>query len=750
MTTLPQTTPIRMPRPGGSPTPVVTVQGHGSMPHAAPAPAGLTLADAWRVIRAHAVLIVVLLFVSAIGGFFLNGYLEKHHSKFTSRGHLQYQSVSNYDPVKNPNPSTDGTTLSLELSTQVQMLRHDALLTKLIIDPNSRVRRLAWFVQFPTAQEAKTALSKNLVVSPIPGTRLIEVAMVTPIAKDSQVIVEELGEMHIRSQKELAQNRQLDRTRLLVGRRKTLEDKLREQQKSINDKAALLTSRGFDPINGTNTNKNEEVALAGEQLRLGSEIVNLQNRLTTIIGKLNAGEIPTEFVAAVESDQKVTGFRNAIERINMELELLTTLGEEHPKYKRFIAEREAYSAKLEKLRSEHLASIRVTTMDSLQASIAALKQRYDIVSRQLEEAKEANKALVMVQREYLLARDDAATTKAEIVEITASLDHIKTINDIDNGGVSWSTRPTTPDSPSFPKMTNTMAMSIMAGLALALGIAFLRELTNNTVRSPRDISRIGQLNLLGMISDINDDAQSAGAKLPLAIFEAPHAMIAEQFRQVRTRMQHAASLDSTRSILVTSPGAGDGKSTVACNLAAGLALNGRRILLVDANFRRPELHKTFNLSNDTGFSDVLNQLDSLPANIRETQVPNLAVLTSGAKPINATELFESQLLVDFIEKALEEFDHVVFDSGPLLVVSETVALAPRVDGVVSVVRARYNSRGVLTRMRDTLKQLKAEHLGVILNGVRAQGGGYYGRNIKAYYAYGDNQTPQLTGPTSAA
>ena len=114
---------------------------------------------------------------------------------------------------------------------------------------------------------------------------------------------------------------------------------------------------------------------------------------------------------------------------------------------------------------------------------------------------------------------------------------------------------------------------------------------------------------------------------------------------------------------------------------------------------------------------------------------------SGASPLaprcpsNSTELIESQLLIDFIERALEEYDHVIFDSGPFSFVSESVALAPRVDGVITVVRARANSRGLLQRVRDTLRQVKAEHVGVVLNAVRAQAGGYYGRSIVDYYKY---------------
>jgi len=190
-------------------------------------------------------------------------------------------------------------------------------------------------------------------------------------------------------------------------------------------------------------------------------------------------------------------------------------------------------------------------------------------------------------------------------------------------------------------------------LGLALGIAFLRELTDTSVRSPRDIQRVGDLTLLGLVPHEDDDPQVAGAPLPLVIFQAPHSMLAEQYRQLRSRLQHAASLDSTRSILITSPSPGDGKTTVACNLAAGLALNGRRILLVDANFRRPELHRVFSLANESGFSTALSSLDAFPSAVAQTQVPNLDVMPSGPRPPNGTELLESQLLSDFVERALE-------------------------------------------------------------------------------------------------
>jgi capsular exopolysaccharide synthesis family protein len=164
------------------------------------------------------------------------------------------------------------------------------------------------------------------------------------------------------------------------------------------------------------------------------------------------------------------------------------------------------------------------------------------------------------------------------------------------------------------------------------------------------------------------------------------------------------------------------------------------MLLVDANFRRPQIARIFEMDNETGFSDVLGSLERFEECVRETHVPNLSVLTSGPRPSNPAELLESQFLVDFIERALEEYDHVIFDSGPLPLVSETAALAPRVDGVITVIKAEANSRGLVQRVRDQLRQVKAEHLGMVLNAVRAQVGGYYGRNILEYYKYENHES----------
>ena len=200
-----------------------------------------------------------------------------------------------------------------------------------------------------------------------------------------------------------------------------------------------------------------------------------------------------------------------------------------------------------------------------------------------------------------------------------------------------------------------------------------------------------------MIPHEADDPQAAGGRLPLVIFDAPHSMIAEQFRQVRTRLQHAALAGHHPQILVTSPSPGDGKTHGRVQPRRG---PGPQRPAHPAGRRQLPPAGAAHASSASATSRVQRRAERTSSSstdaVRETEVPNLSVLPTGPKPANPTELLESQFLIDFIERALEEYDHVIFDSGPLLMVSETVALAPRVDGVVTVVRARGNSRGLLS------------------------------------------------------
>jgi capsular exopolysaccharide synthesis family protein len=706
----------------------------------------MSAGDVWRVLRANAWLIALAFVLSAIVGFLINMWLAKNYSRFTATGWVTIaeKKVRNLNDPNGEAYEIDISTLGVDQRTQAQILHTDALLNAVLQRP--AVRDTGWFKQFvstsaggnqgPDMAAAKADLYDKLSIVPLVETKLIQVSFSYSNPEDCKTIIEELVDEHLQEQNALKSATLLVRKQDLSLTKSTLTLKNNRLKETIATLQSELNKEGISPMNpGASPRMMELAGLSGQRQQEQSDYGRAKSELDQLQARLDRGDDIAEIEEEIGRDPRIQSLRVDVDQLSMAVDQ-PGLGPNSPRVQGMQRQLMNTQKNLSDLEGERRMSLKSAYRERLEQSKNAAEANLQAVNEKINTIKDAQGELDYKMFEFFRNKQEQEATAVQLDNID------KQINSIDNdtrgkdlAAVSWAQHPERPDIPSFPKLPWTLSAAIGIGLLLSLGIAFARELMDQSVRSPRDITRVGQMNLLGMIPHEDDDPQVQGVPLPMVIFQAPTSVIAEQFRQVRTRLQQASSLDTTRSILVTSPGPGDGKSVVASNLAAGLALNGRRILLVDANFRRPQLHKIFNVGNDLGFSSALAAPENFETAVHQTNVPNLDVLPTGPKPANPTELMESQLLIDFIEKALEEYDHVIFDSGPLLFVSETVALAPRVDGVVTVVRARANSRGLLQRMRDGLRQLKAEHLGIILNAVRSQGGGYYGRNIKTYYEY---------------
>lgn len=735
MTTLPQPNASRLPQAGGSPPVMIQSSAQAGLTHSAAPP--MTGADAWRVIRSNLWLIIAMLVVSGVAGYATHLLLAKYYPRYVGQGLLQIQ-PGVVDIRKGDPAPLDRSIVELEQRTQVSLLKTETLISN-VVKNSDRLRETEWFRQFGNdTARAKKDLDDRISVSPIADTKLILVTFSWSNPKDCKTVVQEMVEEHLKWQRQTNSDRQGGRTKQLNELKGRYQWKQQELTQQLREKAEKLAISGMG-VSGHLTAKEVEVAdLVKIQLDKQGLADTARGEFESANAQVQQGNTLPQVEELLNRDNTIYNYKQNIDFLDSQLsDYLAKLGPDHPSVLSTKMKKESYEHKLMDRRAELSAQTTAALLDSLRGQAMGAQQAVDSVKKQVEAVQKELAGLANDLALYLTLRDEDQTYRELLKQVDEQLD---VATQAAQTGVGWARMPEEPETMSFPQLPVIMSLAIALGLGLSLGIAFLRELLDTSVRSPRDIARVGQMNLLGMVADEDDDPQAAGARLPLVIFEAPNSMMAEQLRQVRTRLQHAASLDTTRSILVTSPSPDDGKSTIATNLAAGLALNGRRILLVDANFRRPQIHKIFGLSNERGFSDALNSLENFAGAAQETPVPNLSVMPCGPKSANPTELLESQLLTDFIERALEHYDHVIFDSGPLLFVSETVALAPRVDGVITVVRARSNSRGLLQRMRDALRQLKAEHLGVVLNAVRAQGGGYYARNIKTYYQYQNGHT----------
>lgn len=202
----------------------------------------------------------------------------------------------------------------------------------------------------------------------------------------------------------------------------------------------------------------------------------------------------------------------------------------------------------------------------------------------------------------------------------------------------------------------------------------------------------------------------------LVTLNAPYSVMSEEFRTLRTNIQFSMFDQSFKTLVVTSSISGEGKSTVASNLASVFASQGKKVVLVDADLRKPSIHVKFNLSNDRGLTSFLIGTEpSLSYITGQPYHKNLYILTSGLVPPNPSELLASQKMTTFIDKLKEEFDLIIFDAPPVTVVTDAAILASIVDGTVFVVRNGVADRNMLIKSKELLDKVHANIVGTVFN-----------------------------------
>ncbi|WP_066260342.1 CpsD/CapB family tyrosine-protein kinase [Neobacillus drentensis] len=214
----------------------------------------------------------------------------------------------------------------------------------------------------------------------------------------------------------------------------------------------------------------------------------------------------------------------------------------------------------------------------------------------------------------------------------------------------------------------------------------------------------------------------------LIAFNKPNSPITEQYRLIRNNLNFASVDKEIKTITVTSPEPSDGKTTTSANLAIVLAQQGKTVVLVDADLRKPSVHYAFNVSNIDGLTSVLTKDISLVEAIFKTNIPNLDILTSGRIPPNPSELLDSKTMENIMEELKELYDFIIFDTPPILLVTDSQIMANKCDGVVLVVASGKTKKDQGMKAKELLQKANSQVLGVVVNGVRAKGEyyGYYG------------------------
>jgi succinoglycan biosynthesis transport protein ExoP len=282
------------------------------------------------------------------------------------------------------------------------------------------------------------------------------------------------------------------------------------------------------------------------------------------------------------------------------------------------------------------------------------------------------------------------------------------------------------DAPVRPRTARDTIFAATLGALVGLGSIFLLEYLDDTVKQAEQIQHDTGLPTLGNVAVIKDIGQPGR----LVSHVRPRDPISEGYRTLRTNLTFASVDGGLRSILVTSATPEDGKSVTIANLAIVFAQAGKKVVLVDTDLRRPVQHQFFGLQNRGGVTEtILDSRAPVYKYLQETMIPNLLVLPSGPPPPNPAELLGSQRMGDVYESLLEEADIVLFDTPPVLSVTDAAVLAPKVSGCLMVVKAGRTKREALVQMINTLEASNAKLYGVVINMVKRGRGSYY------YYDY---------------
>lgn len=397
---------------------------------------------------------------------------------------------------------------------------------------------------------------------------------------------------------------------------------------------------------------------------------------------------------------------------------------------------QAENANLAELRSRlHAELKRIQTGIKADYEIALRAEKFIKEEFDRQQGKVENLQDNMVQHQIL--KRDLQTNEQLYQGLLARMKETNLASTMVPGNAAIIESAVLPISASSPQKARNMILAMLLGLFGGVGLAFMVEYLDNSIKTTEELERVVRLPALGvvpMISLNGKGAQGSYQSVALACYEQPKSMIGDAISHVSTALMLSLSERPPAAIMVTSPNVGDGKSSISLNLASALAMTGKQVVLIDADMRRPVDHEAFGLPMQPGLSNFLSGNAALEEIIQNTKVPGLFVIAAGTVPPNPVQLLSSPIFQEAVQRLCQEFQHVIVDTPPIIGFPDGRIISSLMNGVLLVFKHHATSRESGRLAAQLLNQVNANVLGVVLNMAEAgklKYGGYY--NYYDYY-----------------
>ncbi|MEA2704200.1 MAG: tyrosine-protein kinase [Actinomycetota bacterium] len=423
---------------------------------------------------------------------------------------------------------------------------------------------------------------------------------------------------------------------------------------------------------------------------------------------------------------------------------VVTVSAESTDPKRAAAVANAYATAYINLKRKQSVDGLLTAGKEIQEKITSFQKQIDDLDAQVAAAASPNQAAI---RESLSAQRSALVEQQALFRQT--LDKLTVDANLATGGAQLVGTALVPTVPIKPTPARSAVLATVVGMLLGVGLAFLVEYLDDSIKTKEELERVaGMVPVLGLIPSV--DKWKTGEEAWLVSRDEPRSLPAEAYRTLRTATQFVAIDRPMGTLQITSPSAGDGKTTTLTNLGVALATAGQRVILVDCDLRRPRLHQFFGLSNETGFTSLL--VGDMPISAVLQQAPGvrrLRVLPSGPLPPNPSELLSSERTAEVFAALRAEADIVLIDSPPVLPVTDALVLFRQADAAIMVFSARKTTRKQASTALQMAQQVDAPLVGAVLNGVSLKKG-YSNYSYAYYYATDEPNGSKAPAPEAKA
>lgn len=706
----------------------------GAAPTAA---AGITPREMLRIVRRRMWLIIITFCIclgSAIAAHFI--WLA-YAPLYTAEAYLKVEPppASFFD---RPGYVSTKDLLERYKRTVAQLAKNTTVLNAVTVNPD--VRKTQWFDRNKDALLRE--LDDDVNVTPVPETDLIRISMTGTVPSDLSEIVNAVSRAFANlAGRDVTSGLQQDLEKLTKER-----DTLRVRRDEINRDIALARSSGdlssMQQRRGAVDYRLEQVIREEGLVRQAVSMSESDLRAFQDMVKEGSIENHREVRQALDMSPEIRMLSGQLTELKTRLDSAAArFGEKHRSVVTLrdliaSAERQVSDKRKEITQAQIIGmqKEREERVGGTRQALGDVIQRIEAVNTERKDLEAALSRIDTRTREREQTEEDMRKLDAKIMDLRFRTGIRSDRPDEVTGPVTMYASAQPPQEPTYPRLSIMLPAGIVLGLVLGFGLAFLLELGDLTIKSPTDLSRRVHLPLLGMVPHA-DDLEEDVRDVRRLVLDMPHSPASEAFRQIRTNLLFSAPAQQRRSLLVTSPAPEDGRTTVVMNLAASMALNGRRVLVVDANFRQPAVAAMYPAAPPAGLSSALVGQAQWRDAVLATDVPNLSVMAAGPMPPNPGELLGSDAMRQLIADMTNDYDEVLFDGSPITVVSDAVVLSTLVDGVVLVVRAGVNSVGIVQRAAEQLARVGGKVLGIVLQGVRVTAGGYLRKNYQAFYDY---------------